>query len=328
MLLAGPAEVLLGRRIIAPDQQFLPGVEVRQASADDQRRPRTHLARHVHLVHIEEYSACPDNSYSRDNAHWAATAGRDMDLAERLGFGAPALVAFVGAGGKKTAMGRLVAEGGARDRSVGYTTTVHTPPPADVPLIIADEESLEDTLAGAGSPVAFAAERVPNPERADEKIRGFDAAVVDAVFESERFDWLLVKADGARGREFKAPGPEEPVVPDATTHAVPVASVRAVGKPLDAPVVHRPERVAALTGLERGDAVTTEVVGTVLAHEQGGLKGIPDGAGVTPMVNKADTPEDRERARKLLRVALARSERLQRGLVTSFETDHCEVVRE
>ncbi len=250
-----------------------------------------------------------------------------MDLAGTLGLDATALVAFVGAGGKKTAMGRLVAEAQARGRSVGYTTSVHTPPPDGLPLVLADEDTLGEALASADSPVAFAAERVPDPERADAKVRGFDAHVVDAVFESGRFDWLLVKADGARRREFKTPGPGEPVVPDGTTHAVPVASVRAVGKPLDAPSVHRPERVAALTGLETGDSVTVEAVGTVLAHDRGGLKGVPEDAAVTPIVNKADTVEDRETARSVLRVALARSERLRRGLVTSFEAGHCEVVR-
>lgn len=246
-----------------------------------------------------------------------------MDLAARLGLDDRELVAFVGAGGKKTAMARLVEQAGDRRLAAGYTTTTHTPPPDDIPLVVTGRNSPVDALAGTDSPVAFAAEDVPDPNRATEKVRGFDADVVDEVYASERFDWLLVKADGARRREFKAPGPGEPVVPGQTTHVVPVASVQGIGKSLDAPTVHRPERVAAIAGAEVGETVTPETVGRVLGSESGGLKGVPAGASVTPVLNKADTPADRELAREAIRVALSASERLSRGLVTSFETGYC-----
>jgi len=253
-----------------------------------------------------------------------------MDLAGTLGLEGGELVAFVGAGGKKTAMARLVEQAGTRGLRVGYTTTTHTPPPEDVPLVLAGDRAADllETLAEAGSPVAFAAERVPDPERAAEKVRGFDAETLDRVFASGGFDWLLVKADGARRREFKAPGPGEPVVPAATTHLVAVASVRAVGQPLDAPAVHRPDRVAAIADVGVSERVTAETVGSVLAHEAGGLKGAPDGARVTPMVNKADTARQRKLAREAVRVALASSDRLDRGLVTSFESGYCGVVED
>lgn len=249
-----------------------------------------------------------------------------MDLAAALGLDDRELVAFVGAGGKKTAMAHLVEAAGERGLSVGYTTTTHTPPPEDLPLVLAEAGSLPDALAGGETPVAFAAERVSDPERAAEKVRGFDAGVVGRLYESGRFDWLLVKADGARRREFKAPGPDEPVIPGTATHVVPVASVRAVGEPLDAPTVHRPERVAAIADVEVGDAVTPAVVGRVLASAEGGLKNVPGGATATPVINKADTPRQRDLAREAVRSALAGSDRLDRGLVTSFEAAYCGVV--
>lgn len=249
-----------------------------------------------------------------------------MNVADGLGLGDSELVAFVGAGGKKTAMGHLTARGEARDLAVGYTTTTHTPPPAKLPLVLTGADSPLDALEGAESPVAFAAERVADPDRAVEKVRGFEPGVVDDVFGSGRFDWLLVKADGARRREFKAPGPAEPVVPGATTHVVPVASVRVVGEPLSAPAVHRPERVATVADADAGDRVTPATVGRVLGSDEGGLKGVPDGAAVTPVVNKADTAELREQAREAVAVALERSDGLGRGLVTSFEAGYCEVI--
>lgn len=251
-----------------------------------------------------------------------------MDIAEALGFGDSELVAFVGAGGKKTAMAHLVDVAARRGLSVGYTTTTHTPPPPEMPLVVADAGDLPDALDGDPSPVAFATERIADPERADQKVRGFDPDVLDDIDESGRFDWLLVKADGARRREFKAPDTDEPVIPSRASRVLTIASERAIGEPLGAPVVHRPERVAAIVDIDVGDTITADVVGRVLASEDGGLKDSPAGATVTPVVNKADTPSKRERAREAVRVALARSDRLDRGLVTSFERAYCEVVEE
>jgi probable selenium-dependent hydroxylase accessory protein YqeC len=246
-----------------------------------------------------------------------------MELDGALGLTGRELVAFVGAGGKKTAMQQLLDAGRERGLRVGYTTTTHMPPPADVPLTLQANGTPLDSLRVNGDAVALAAERVPNPERADSKVRGFDARTVDDIYSKEGFDWLLVKADGARRREFKAPGPDEPVVPSRTTHLVPVASVQAVGKPLDQKTVHRPERVAALTETAIGERISPKTIATILNSEEGGLKRAPASATVTPLLNKADSPELRETARSILSRALANSVRLRWGIIASFRTGYC-----
>lgn len=249
-----------------------------------------------------------------------------MDLAEALGLGDAELVSFVGAGGKKTAMQRLVGEAAHRDVTVGYTTTTHTPPPDGFPHAIAAPDELPGALADRGTPVAFAAERVESPERADEKVRGYDPSVVESVFESGPFDWLLVKADGARRREFKAPGQNEPVVPETSTVVSAVASVRAVGSRLEAPTVHRPDRVAAIAGRDVGTTLTPDAMGAVLASRDGGLKNVPDGATAVLLINKADTPALRRTARDIVAATFERTDRFSRGLVTSFDTGTLETV--
>ena len=102
-------------------------------------------------------------------------------LADALALGDRACVAFVGAGGKKTAMAHLVRAGSERGLGVGYTTTTHTPPPEEVPLVVADGDRLPSALAGHERPLAFAAGRVANPRRADEKVRGYASGVIDRV---------------------------------------------------------------------------------------------------------------------------------------------------
>lgn len=248
-----------------------------------------------------------------------------MELADALELGDRALVAFVGAGGKKTAMNRLVEEGTARGLAVGYTTTTHVPPP-DLPIALSDPETLERVLEEHEPPVAFAREEVEQPERADRKLRGFEPSVVDWTYRTRRYDWLLVKADGARRRGFKAPGPDEPALPRAATQVVPVVSVQVVGQPLTPEHVHRVDRVAAITGLEPGDIIDAEAVGTVLGSPEGGLKGVPEGATVTYLVNQADTPALAATARTVLEHAFEGAERPVRGAVSSFEADRLQLI--
>ncbi|MDS0222806.1 selenium cofactor biosynthesis protein YqeC [Haloarcula sp. S1AR25-5A] len=249
-----------------------------------------------------------------------------MQLAYALGLGASAVVALVGAGGKKTAMGHLIAEGTSKDYAIGYTTTTAMPPPSDLPMRLTGPEEWRSDLTAQEPPIAFARKRVVDPERVEQKVRGFEPDVVDRISDSERFDWLLVKADGARQREFKAPGAGEPVVPSTATHVVPVASVAAVGEALTTDVVHRPERVAAITALDVGDTITARAVGTVLTHPDGGLRNSPPEAAVIPIVNKADTESQRRIARTVLTHALSDTTRCSRGVLTSFESGICEVV--
>jgi molybdenum cofactor cytidylyltransferase len=99
---------------------------------------------------------------------------------------------------------------------------------------------------------------------------------------------LLIEADGARGRSLKAPAEHEPVVPDFTNTVVPMAGLDVLGLPISSPGVHRPERVAELLGLEPSYAIGPSEIARLLGSAAGGLKGVPSGAQVRILLNKAD----------------------------------------
>jgi len=253
-----------------------------------------------------------------------------MTLHEALELGDTELVAFVGAGGKKTAMARLATTGTRENRRVGYTTTTHMPPP-EFPVVVSPAmdvpatEKYESLVADSsrGSAVAFGSQWVEEPDRAPEKLRGYAPADIDTLSATGAFDWVLVKADGARRREFKAPADHEPALPNSSTVVVIVASVKAVGEPLSESIVHRPERVTAVTGLDAGAEITPEAMGSVIASTDGGLKGVPDGCSVVVMVNKAESTSEQSTARSVLQSAFERSDRFSGGLITSFRDENC-----
>jgi len=75
--------------------------------------------------------------------------------------------------------------------------------------------------------------------------------------------------------------------------------------------------------------VTADAVGRVLSHPAGGRKGVPEGATVIPIVNKADTPALEAQARNVLSTALEATTpaQIEYGLISSFEADCLTVVR-
>jgi probable selenium-dependent hydroxylase accessory protein YqeC len=200
-----------------------------------------------------------------------------MELADAVD--AEGVVCAVGAGGKKSL---LYALAGRVDRAV-VTATVRIP--------IFDEHVsrvvvTNDPATAVHDTNEWPLGVVPERERED-RYRGYEpdriASIADAGANA-----VLVKVDGARTRRLKAPGEHEPQIPDCADVVVPIASVRAVGEPLSEAVAHRPERVAAITDLAGGDEIRPEDVARVLAHPEGGMKDVPEGATVIPLVNMAD----------------------------------------
>jgi probable selenium-dependent hydroxylase accessory protein YqeC len=109
-------------------------------------------------------------------------------------------------------------------------------------------------------------------------VKGIDVAAVRTIHEQIPDAIVIVKTDGARKRWFKAPNPSEPVIPPWTQLCIAVVNREILGQPLSEELVHRPERVAALTGMHLGDAVTPQMVGTVLTHPDTYVTKIPAGA--------------------------------------------------
>ena len=215
----------------------------------------------------------------------------EVDLVEALeGRGT---VAVVGAGGKKTTLWRLAER---HDRVVVTAAT----------RIPAFEERVAD-LVVTEDPIA-AVEAAPG--RADDvRYEGYDTSEVSALADGvgDGLDAILLKADGARNRLFKAPDGHEPQVPDRTDTVLPVASAKVVGEPLDETRVHRPGLVGEIAGLEPGEEIRPVHVARVLASDRGGLKRVPEGATAVPVVNMCDDEKLAETGREVAEGVLERA---------------------
>ncbi len=123
------------------------------------------------------------------------------------------------------------------------------------------------------------------------KLKGFEAAVIDAVWESACIDWIIVEADGARQLPIKASDVHEPVIPSCTNAIVHVTGLDSLGTPLDEYHVHRAALFSSNTGLAMGQNVDARAVATSCVLELWKARNlVPSCPDLVALLNKADDP--------------------------------------
>ncbi len=196
---------------------------------------------------------------------------------------ASGVVAFVGAGGKTTAMFRLARELEEMGRSVLVTTTTHLLDPRLEPhgperrLVFRPE--MEFSRAGdAGFDGIAGVDAAPGimllvSREADEpgKVKGIHPSWIPAL--RPAWDFVFVEADGSRRLPLKAPGDFEPVLPPGTDLVVGVVGLDGLGRPMDGRSVHRPECFAVVTGCEPGARIEWAHLVALVRHPEGVFKG-------------------------------------------------------
>ena len=133
-------------------------------------------------------------------------------------------------------------------------------------------------------------------------------------------DWVVVEADGSRMLPVKAPAAHEPVVPDETDTLVISAGIDALSGPIR-DVAHRPELVSGLAGLADHETLTPEALAAVLTSHEGGLKNAPERARAAVLLNKVETPSERDAAGRVARAAL-RQPRVERVAIGALQAGH------
>lgn len=225
------------------------------------------------------------------------------------------VISIVGAGGKKSTLYRLAA---AHSGRIAITSTVYTPPfrkRLAAEVVIAGTRELAGAVAAAAKHCNRVAYALPSEKPA--RFKGVPPDQVTAIHKDVGFDTTFVKADGARLRWIKAPGVDEPQIPQTSTTVIPVVSVRAIGQPLTGETAHRWQLVARITGLAEGETITAVHMARLLASREGALKNSGD-AVVIPVINMVETNTQRTLATAAAEQALNMSERISHVILAAM----------
>jgi probable selenium-dependent hydroxylase accessory protein YqeC len=217
-----------------------------------------------------------------------------LELHRALGISSGDVAAFVGAGGKSSAILAIadeLLEAGKTVLAVPTTKMLVNEAEKIGPLVTS--EDADELRAKAGEALSGGASGivVGRGLLSKNRVGGVEPAVVSSL--APLADVVLVEADGSRRRPIKGTAEYEPALPDAATLVVAVGNISAFGMPVGEEHVHRPELFSKLTGIGAGQSITARAFARALA--EGSLASIPNGArpaalitGVHPGKSMAD----------------------------------------
>ncbi|HEX5973705.1 MAG TPA: selenium cofactor biosynthesis protein YqeC [Rubrobacteraceae bacterium] len=206
-----------------------------------------------------------------------------MRLYLALGIASGDVVAFVGAGGKSSAI--LSIAGELAEAGMTFLTAPTTK------MLVSEAEKLgtlvtsedtgqlrtkaEQTLSDGASGVV-----VGSGLLSKNRVGGVEPDSITSL--APLADVVLIEADGSRRRPIKGTADHEPVLPDAATLVVAVGNIRAFGAPVTEENVHRPELFSKLTGIGAGQSITARAFARALA--EGSLGNTPEGARTAALI--------------------------------------------
>jgi probable selenium-dependent hydroxylase accessory protein YqeC len=239
------------------------------------------------------------------------------------------LIAFVGGGGKTTALQFLAKELTTSKKKVTLTTTTKMLLKQlcfqGEYIISGNYLKIEETISSLTNSkklIALGKEQI-----SEEKIGGFPPEWIDKLWNLGKVDYLVVEADGSRGKSLKAPAHHEPQIPLESTLVVSVIGLDILNKRLTTEFVHRPELVSLICDAAPGSIITTAIISKLVVHPFGLKKGVPSKARFIPLINKIDTIRDWLVARSLALEIFRADSNIESIILSSFIQNSFSVVR-
>ena len=112
-------------------------------------------------------------------------------------------------------------------------------------------------------------------DQASGKVAGPTPQQIDLIKGQQRFDLILVEADGANHKLLKVPALHEPCIPQSSDWVIALTGGAMVGAKADPQQIHRWAQLQALCGIEAGDPLDWALFHKLLSHPQGVFKGTP-----------------------------------------------------
>jgi len=220
----------------------------------------------------------------------------NMSIKQALRIQSSDCVAFVGAGGKTTAMFKLARE---LSSSVIVTATGHL---GAWQTGSADKHLSTDSSSLDEVDLNFQGVLLITGTQESDRTKPVNNNLLTELHQYCKKEAipLLIESDGSKQKTIKAWADHEPPIPNFVDMVVQVIGLSGIGKSLIDENVHRVEMFAKLSGLELGEPVTTKALAQVLKHNDGGLKNIPQTARRVVLFNQADDAEKQSMARTMV----------------------------
>ncbi|HPZ08612.1 MAG TPA: selenium cofactor biosynthesis protein YqeC [Candidatus Eremiobacteraeota bacterium] len=224
----------------------------------------------------------------------------EKTLLEALSLSPRECISVIGGGGKTSFASYLSRKLTSMGKSVVFTSTTKIFPPhtGEKEILVFTTESLWlnkiDHALKESKLVFLGAEILSSG-----KLKGLSEKLCKDVLMKTNTDYLIIEADGSRGKSIKAHSDCEPVVPDFTRLFVSLIGMDCIMKRIDENNCHRQDLLCSILKVNRGDLIDMDLIVSLFKHKRGYLKTLPRKARSIVFLNKVHTMEDYQTAIKL-----------------------------
>ncbi len=131
------------------------------------------------------------------------------------------------------------------------------------------------------------------------KLCGLSPDILDEVFKNCNQDYLFIEADGSKGRSLKAHYDHEPVISSTVQGVVIIIGIDILGKSLDDENIFRAKHFSEIIGVDLGTEITADAICSIIFHQDGYMKKIPDKSEVFILFSKVYNHDDLEAAKRV-----------------------------
>ncbi len=174
-------------------------------------------------------------------------------------------LSFVGGGGKTTTIFKLAGELKNLNRKVLITTTTAMYNPKEEQYDYYFLRDIEGFSPKAGT-ITVLGDRIENG-----KLLGSSVSTIERIANRQLFDFILIEADGSKGKPIKAYAHYEPVIPSCTTMTVGIIGLDCLGKKIEA-IAHRPEKLIRVVDAGLNDIIDEDMIVRLILDEKGLFK--------------------------------------------------------
>jgi len=198
------------------------------------------------------------------------------------------VISIIGGGGKTSFMEYLSRDLHSRGKFVISTTTTKILPPrpahSEVSVFTSNPCWLNsiDSIFREGKLVNLAVDMLP-----DGKLKGVSVKHCNLLLNKSNVDYLIIEADGSKGKSIKAHSRWEPVVPSFTTTFISVIGIDCLHKRIDDDICHRSNMFCSILGCNAGELIDISLIFELFKHPRGYLKKLPRKARAYVFINKA-----------------------------------------
>lgn len=197
------------------------------------------------------------------------------------------LISITGGGGKTTSMFRLARELLKHGKKVliSTTTAIMKPDDSKYEKLYLIEDKDYKTIEPSSSGIVVLGSKVNEIN----KLIGVEGRVIDEIFESKKFDYIIVEADGSKRKPIKAPASHEPVIPSLTTKTIGIIGMDSVGQKIYEENVHRANLFSQVTNSKLGDIIDENIIYNLIISPVGIFKNSPSNSQKYIILNKSET---------------------------------------